>query len=211
MMTVFWFSNRLPSVTASPFSSLTSSLETAAIVSPVGMSLGDTLMSDALVRRYLWSQPLLLREIRSHGRSSYDCSPSPSGPTVAILNDPWLTSVNHDPGNPQTQFATINFITERPFRWSITHPPDAPVLRLRKCPQKLQSCHVESIKTPRRHNRAVHLVIGIREFIGHTAVCRSGARTSVWRCLCCGWLNLTFKRALASHKARVGDVRGCVD
>ena len=46
MMTVFWSSKRLPNVIACPFSSRTSSLETAEIFSLVGMSLGDMLMSD---------------------------------------------------------------------------------------------------------------------------------------------------------------------
>jgi len=46
MITVLWSSKRLANVTARPFSSRTSSLETAAMFSLVGMSLGCTLMLD---------------------------------------------------------------------------------------------------------------------------------------------------------------------
>ena len=46
MTTVFWSSKILPKVTARPFSSRTSILETVAISSLVGMSLGNMLMLD---------------------------------------------------------------------------------------------------------------------------------------------------------------------
>lgn len=53
--TVFWPSKRLPNVTACPFSSRISSLETVAIFSLVEISLGDTLMSDVSSSSCLWN------------------------------------------------------------------------------------------------------------------------------------------------------------
>jgi len=80
-MTVFWSLKRLPNVIACPFSSRTSSLETAAIFSLVGMSLGDTLMSDVSSSSLVGPE---LSRLHSHDDVSHDrlssAGSGPSGP-----------------------------------------------------------------------------------------------------------------------------------
>jgi len=92
MMTVFWSSKRLPTITACPFSSRTSSLVTAAILSLVGMSLGDTLMSDVSSSSLVGPE---LSRLHSHSHVSHgprslvsSAGPGPSGPPRPSLINP---------------------------------------------------------------------------------------------------------------------------
>ena len=106
MMTVFWSSKRLPNVTAFPFSSRTSSLETAVIFSLVGMSLGDTLMSDvsssSLVGPELNSRLSGWNSPRSPASSA---GSGPSGP-------PRLSPINPRAGRSESMCYSITYFTQ---------------------------------------------------------------------------------------------------